>query len=255
MRLCSLVMLAFSACAPAIGEQAHEEISATATLSFAADFRNRQSSALLEGRVATIHYDIARLPNCRLQYRGFPAWDILGYWAADGGRAQNLPLTTTTSAGRVGRDVTIVVPHGMDLALWFYASDEGGCVQWDSDYARDFHFPITHTAPALHFHPDWSITQSEGLRAGIDLTIDYDGARLPACRGDGWAIVMHWRADGGAVSDIPLTADVTAGRAVIETAIRPPAGARTLELWFEGYDNTGCRVWDSDFGRNFRFTF
>jgi hypothetical protein len=29
--------------------------------------------------------------------------------------------------------------------------------------------------------------------------------------------------------------------------------ARSVELWFENHDRTGCQSWDSAFGSNYRF--
>lgn len=64
-----------------------------ATLTFAADWSVTQSAPVISGGKATIHYDVARLPDCRATYQGFPAWGIVAYWAVDGGQAFTAPVT------------------------------------------------------------------------------------------------------------------------------------------------------------------
>src|SRR5207249_1757006 len=95
--------------------------------------------------------------------------------------------------------------------------------------------------------------------ADSDLLIDYDLARLPWCRQDynglpTWDVHANYRFDHGPITGISLTAQSPLeGRIAVPTRIHAPAGAQLLELWFENTDRTGCRAWDSDYGRNYRF--
>ncbi|HWE29786.1 MAG TPA: DUF6209 family protein [Polyangia bacterium] len=230
------------------------------TLSFAADWSVTQSAPVVSGGKATIHYDIARLPNCRMQYEGGPAWGIVAYWAVDGGQAFSQPVTQLQNGDNVPVDVTFDVPPGADLAVWFYASDEGGCSQWDSSYGRNFHFALVADAPAIHFRwPAWSDDQSAPLVAGHDFLVDYDIRRLPFCRQDynglqTWDVTVGYRFDGGAAASASLTTTPNDYQRVQAPArIAAPAGAATVELWFVNDDRTGCQTWDSAYGTNYRF--
>lgn len=246
---------------------ADSEISAAASaspspmLAFAADWSVTQSAPVLSGGTAIIHYDVARLPNCRATYHGLPAWGISAYWAVDGGQAFTAPVTTFQNGQVVAVDLTFNVPPGRDLALWFSASDEYGCQQWDSNYAQNFHFALVADAPALHFRwPSWQNDQSAPLAAGHDFLVDYDIRRLPSCRQDynglqTWDVTVQYRFDGGAVQSASLTSspnDYT--RIQAPARIAAPQGASTVHLWFENHDRTGCEMWDSAYGANYRFS-
>jgi uncharacterized protein YraI len=103
----------------------------------------------------------------------------------------------------------------------------------------------------LSFRADWSQQQSDAIRAGEQLKIEYAAERLPTCRAsyrgqDAWNIAAYARflpsgeVRRGAVAKEPLVVDV-------------PTGATQVELWFNNTDNTGCVAWDSRYGQNYRF--
>lgn len=230
------------------------------TLSFAADWSITQSGPIVAAGRATIHYDPARLPNCRATYQGFPAWGITASWAVDGGQAFSQPVTTFQNGAVVPIDVTFDVPPGADLAVWFFASDEYGCTQWDSNYGRNFHFALVDDAPIVHFpFPGWSENQSAPLVAGHDFIVDYDIRRLSTCRQDyngiqTWDVTVNYRFDGGAVQSASLTtAPNDYQRLQAPARLTAPKGASTVDLWFENTDRTGCETWDSAYGANYRF--
>jgi len=219
------------------------------TLTFGPDWSVSQTGTLVAGEPAHIHYDVDRLPDCRATYNGLPAWAIAAYFDADGGPGQSANVTSG--------DATFVVPAGHDLAMWFHASDEHGCEQWDSVYGANYHFAIV-SPPTVHFRAQGYAVEIDGTpRAGDDVMIDYELARLPSCRQDyngyqTWDVVAHWRFDGGPVSDGSVTAvQGTGERTAAPLLVHAPDGARDLELWFENTDRTGCEAWDSDYGRNF----
>ncbi|MGZ3405519.1 MAG: DUF6209 family protein [Polyangia bacterium] len=230
------------------------------TLSFAADWSVAQSASVLSGGRATVHYDVARLPNCRATYHGFPAWGISAYWAVDGGQAFSAPVTQFQNGQVVPVDATFDVPPGRDLAMWFSNSDEYGCSEWDSSYGRNFHFALVENAPAVHFRfPGWTDDQSAPLRAGGEFLVDYDIRRLPYCRQDyngyqTWDVTVGWRFDDGSAGSATLTASPNDYQRVQAPArITAPTGAHSVQLWFENHDRTGCQSWDSAYGTNYRF--
>jgi hypothetical protein len=262
-RLALVVILFATACSVVSPEGAVVAADSVAapTLSFAADWSVTQSAPVVSGGKATIQYDIARLPHCRTQYHGGPAWGISAYWAVDGGPAFTAPVTQFQGGVNIVVDPTFDVPPGGDLAVWFLNSDEGGCSEWDSNFGRNFHFALVADAPALHFRwPGWSEDQSAPLAAGRDFVVDYDVRRLPNCRQDyngyqTWDVTVGYRFDGGAAGSASLTATPSDYQRVQAPArISAPAGARAVELWFENHDRTGCQAWDSAYGANYRFS-
>lgn len=246
---------------PVAGEAHAADTAATPTLSFGADWSVTQSGPLVSGGKVTLHYDLARLPACRTWYMGYPAWDVLAYFATDGGPAHSQSVTKLDASGqRVATDVTVDVPPGHDLAVWFYASDESGCSQWDSDYGRDFHFALQPGAPTIHFGwPGWGDSVDGTPAAGADLVVDYDLRRLPLCRQDyngyqTWDVVVGYRFDDGTTGSQSLTTTPTDSQRVQAPAVlHAPSGARSVALWFENYDRTGCQTWDSAYGANYVF--
>jgi hypothetical protein len=231
----------------------------TPLLSFNADWSNTASGPITSGEKATIHYDVSRMPTCRAWYRGYPAWDMVAYYAVDGGPARYVALTKLEGTTRLPVDVTIDVPIGRDLAIWFHASDAGGCSQWDSAYGQNFHYPLAAGAPGLRFLGDWSTRTVGDPAPGTDLLVDFDPIRLPGCRAmyngyAAWDIVAHYRFDGGEEQSASVTKVIDGYQRLGSPArIAAPAGARHLELWFENHDRTGCRTWDSRYGANYHF--
>jgi hypothetical protein len=232
------------------------------TLGFDVDWSIAQSGPVVGGGTAVLHYDPARLPACRATYHGFPAWGIVGYWNADGGFGREVAVTQFQNGTVVPVDATIRVPFGRDLQVWFFASDEYGCTQWDSDYGRNFHFAITPPPePVIHFAADWSNHVDGTLGADRDLLVDYDLLRLPTCRAtyneyQTWEVTAHARFDDGTTADAPVTEVIDPnGRGPAPARFHAPAGTHAVELWFENTDRTGCQAWDSDYGQNYRFSY
>src|SRR5262249_18122585 len=172
MRAAAVLLLV--ACDPLTTSRSVDESTDTPTITFHADWSVTQTGTLVAGAPAKLVYDVARLPNCRATYNGLPAWGIVASWNADGGWGHSGNATSGTAS--------FTVPAGRDLQMWFFASDEYGCTQYDSDYGRNYHFPIVATS-IIHFRQrDYAIATDGTLRAGDDLMIDYELARAPWCR-------------------------------------------------------------------------
>lgn len=234
-------------------------VASAPTLSFGADWSVSSTGPVTSGGKAVIHYDLARQPTCRTWYMGFPAWDIIAFYAVDGGTARSVPLTKLVGTDRQPVDATIDVPLGKNLSIWFHASDEGGCSTWDSNYGANYNFALVQDAPVIHFRSDWSNSTDGALASGQDVILDYDLARLPSCRAtyngyQTWDVVAHYRFDGGDVHDASLTSSLSDYQRVQAPArIATPAGAHSLEVWFDDHDRTGCQGWDSRYGANYSF--
>ena len=232
---------------------------ATPTLSFNADWTIGQSGSLVAGGKAIVHYDLARLTTCRATYMQFPAWDIIANWNVDGGVGFNQSVTTELdSTTRVGTDITLDVPPGRTLNMWFYDSDEYGCQSWDSNYGKNYSFPIEPGPPAIHFAWPGFAVVADTLHAGGPILIDYDIRRLSECRageeGPTWDVLAFYSFDGAPAQSQSLTTLTTSGRVQTSATIAAPAGAHTLSLWFENEnDDQSCTAWDSQYGANYSF--
>lgn len=246
---------------PAGAEIAAADTSATPVVSFNADWSVTQTAHVVSGGKAIIHYDVARLPNCRAYYHGFPAWSISAYWAVDGGQTYTQPVVERDANNQLNPvDLTIDVPPGHDLAFWFHSSDEYGCNEWDSNWGNNFHFSPDAGPGALHFRwPGWSAEEWPQLHSGQELLVDYDIRRLPGCRQtynglQTWDVTVGYKFDDGTTGSASLTASPHDWERVAAVArITAPAHAQGLELWFENHDRTGCQMWDSALGANYRF--
>lgn len=157
------------------------------------------------------------------------------------------------------------MPAGVTSAeLWLRSTTSDGCVEWDSDFERNYPLDVYDWAPALlQFGADWSRTQT-ALPAGGAVVIDYDFARLPDCRVNyhgypSWDILAHARFDDGPVVDQSMVTlgytsngvpDGTVNANLVVMPIR--RDARFVAFWFENtqYPPT-CQGWDSDFGSNY----
>lgn len=261
--------LALAACArPNDGAAVHEASTLSAattaaipTISFDADWTIAQSGSLTAGGKAIIHYELSRLATCRATYMQYPAWDVIAEWNVDGGVAFSQSVTVeTSSTTRVGTDITIDVPPGRTLNMWFYDSDEYGCQSWDSNYGRNYSFALDPGPPTIHFGwPGFDPVVADSLRSGGPILIDYDIRRLAECRGQGdegtaWDVTAFYSCDGAPAQAQSLTTFTSAGRVQAPLTFVAPAGAKTLTMWFENAnDDASCTAWDSRYGANYAF--
>jgi hypothetical protein len=118
--------------------------------------------------------------------------------------------------------------------------------------------PLTADAHVRFASNAWEPAWVGTPHAGGRLVIDYDFARLPACRNQShvtsWVVDVHWRFDGGEVHTEALAGSPGTGETLVDSAIVLPRDARSIELWFEnravgGYDH--CQAWDSRYGANY----
>jgi len=126
----------------------------------------------------------------------------------------------------------------------------------------------TMMPPVLHFMKGWQENQSAPIQRGQPIRILFDPDRLSQCRltmrgAEFWDIVGHvvchpagQRYEQSMLEPIRSTPQgpvVTLHSAPFEFVV--PIDATGLELWFDNMDTyyRTCRVWDSDFGRNYWF--
>lgn len=113
------------------------------TITFAADGRVEQTGDLLAGAKVRVRYEQDRLPQCRRQELGHPAWTITGYAS----HAGDPPVTFQTGREddqqqRITADAVLDLPREGDLALWFQVTSLGGCNAYDSKSGANYHFAV-----------------------------------------------------------------------------------------------------------------
>jgi hypothetical protein len=220
-------------------------------------------NARTPGSLGYIVYDTSRLPSCRATTDGVQAWAIAAFVSVDGGAAITYPFPTGVQGAAV--QVPVEIPYGSSMALWFEATDDSGCEQWDSNYGQNYVFSIEDpTRSVVHFTAGWttSLESAPGadyaLVGGTTVDIDYDFRRLPQCRSTSganpaWAITMFTQVDGGAISSTELSLTIDGAEIQQPGHVTLPAGAQTVALWFENDDVYGCNQWDSSYGANYTF--
>jgi hypothetical protein len=234
------------------------------TLWFNANFSRSQSAPLISGQPAILHFDYARLGNCR-----GANWRETGFFS--GPYTHDHRLNVAGAAGATAFDVAFTAPFGNDAWLWFNNSDDSGCSAWDSSFGSNYHVTPQSGKPVIHLLPSFTSSVEGTLKAGSPITIDYDLNRLPSCGTvdeldrlpSSTTATMFYRFNGGAVSQVSLvglpygvpgTSNGQASQLQVAPAITPPAGATNVELWFQSAKaSTSCINWDSNFGSNYNF--
>ncbi|BCJ40879.1 hypothetical protein GCM10010168_48210 [Actinoplanes ianthinogenes] len=260
-RHAGVLVLTAAAALLAMGSPAAAAGTAPATtppvLRYLADGGEQVDGTLEAGRPVLVDYDAARLPLCRNQYAGGDAWSISVYYRVDGGPVQSQPVVRLDeNRHNVKAVVSVDLPAGgRDLELWFHSGDRAGCSEYDSRNGANYHYAVGQPAVAT-FAADWSETVTGELRAGRDLVIRYDAARLPQCRetynsSPAWRIDAFYRFDGGPAQSAAVTDAI--GRSVPAT-VALPSGTHRVEFWFRVIGQlSGCVAYDSDYGANYAF--
>jgi len=230
-----------------------------AVIDFSSDWSVTESGDIAPGSTLTFRYDLDRLGKCRTTEYGQPAWAVLAYVSFDGAAPATLELAPSNGQTSGIVETTVPVPAANDVALWFYASDDGGCVQWDSRYGQNFHFSVEPAqVPVIHFGSDWQTTVSGAVGPGTVL-VDYDLSRAQ-CRGiqygvDAYSVTMYASIDGADPVSQDVTTLVDGHRFATPRYVSLPQGDHTLSIWFENDDVFGCHAWDSNFGVNWDFSY
>jgi len=123
--------------------------------------------------------------------------------------------------------------------------------------------------PTLVFDKSWSEWASGPIFENGNIAIDYDESRLPTCRAShngnpGWQITAYVAAmPSGKTIEAPLFnyASGPTGPNYYSwvkqvPVLNVPAGTTELQVWFKnvsGFDHP-CEAWDSDYGKNYRFS-
>lgn len=225
-------------------------------LTFTGDWNISRSNLFVKGQTVRVSYDANRLPQCRGEFNGKPAWSITGYWRLNGGPIQSFEAGGLSPSNGTQEPVFELTESG-ELALWFHVTNRWGCSAWDSKFGNNYRFEVL-PPPTARFLANWDEV-TEGVPGSMPtFTLDYDLARLPHCRqtyngAPTWEVLAHYRFDGGKAQYKSVTTVNGFTRTSSPTEIEIPAGAKVLEVWFQNTDRAGCVGWDSNFGANYKF--
>ena len=123
------------------GANYHYTIDQPAVATFRADWQETLAGEIRAGRGLVVDYDSARLPQCRETYNGAPAWRIDVLYRFGDGAPRSAALT---DAGGAAAPTTIAVAAGAQRAeMWFRVTGQrSGCTAYDSDFGRNYTFPV-----------------------------------------------------------------------------------------------------------------
>jgi hypothetical protein len=161
-----------------------------------------------------------------------------------------------------GRGTIRIPDEGTLFDMWFEYR-RGDCHEFDSDFERNYLFPMRPYHPVLlEFGADGA-TPDDVLAPGDIAVVRYDPARHKGCAGVGG----EWQINAGGLIDDGLTffderiaTSLIDGGKPRDLYFQMPGGASELQLWFEkmhfSLEGTGgflCDKFDSRNGKNYRF--
>jgi hypothetical protein len=126
----------------------------TATVQFLAGWRSIQSGAIRPSNSLIIEYDPARMPDCRVNWRGAAVWDLEAYVRFHpGGQVVSgsvmdrvrVPPGSGVVVALVPRPFEVAVPEDAhNVELWFrvFHGIDGGCEVWDSRFGENYWFAV-----------------------------------------------------------------------------------------------------------------
>lgn len=222
------------------------------------------AAMLFEGAPLELVSSPARFPKCGNS-------NVTGYVRTDDGQILTVPMGGYDVADN--RYGSVSLPAGTrSVDVWFksesftsdrYGSNVQSCVEWDSNFGRNYSFPVNLFEPSVAtFAAGASPSLSEPLRAGGAIAFDYDPARVTGCRTSHlghptWGVRAYARFSDGSVkaADIVLPGD----RDARHPSIGIPDGATKADVWFENYGlypgepANACKSYDSNGGANYSF--
>ena len=233
-----------------------------AVIGFSGDWRvDAGVEPLIAGGSLRVVYDPARLPRCRGRKYGMETWSLLVFWRTDPTDPGRYERLLAGDDGLVRADLAL--PEGAtSLELWFSNNDAYGCSDWDSDFGKNYVFPVGEAASRATLR--FGAAGGEGLEGQLAnrglVTVAYAPERLAACartEGDSrtWTATAAWRfLPGGQAGEASLfEAYRGPDAAPVAPVVQVPSDATAMELWFKGDDGQGCVTWDSQGGANYRF--
>jgi hypothetical protein len=232
-----------------------------ASITFTADFTQDVSGTIEPGSPLRVLFDADRLPGCRGDLYGRPAWTITASWFVDGGEPTDLALVDDGEGMLEGTIES--VPAGADLAFYFQVTNRWGCQEFDSAYGQNYHFAIGEAGEPpsqqtlISFEADGTVRVTGPVVAGATVRVHYEPSRVEECRGTtsgypAWGVYGYAAVDGGEAESFEVTRVEGYDRVPVDAEIVIQPG-QMLELWFQFSNRWGCVAYDSNGGQNWQF--
>lgn len=108
------------------------------------DWNESTDGPLQQAAMARIVYAPERLPACRHTVAGARAWSMYAGWRfLPGGQSGTVSLLSADPySSEVVVPLVAIPPDATSVELWFSNSDDTGCVAWDSNYGKNYAFPV-----------------------------------------------------------------------------------------------------------------
>ena len=101
-------------------------------VTFQSDGEVSQSAPIQSGSLLRVKYKLDRLLDCESYQNGRPQWGITGHYKSNLTDEEIFQATEIVDGELRTLEVTLEVPEGDELLLWFTASNRYGCFQEDS---------------------------------------------------------------------------------------------------------------------------
>jgi uncharacterized protein YodC (DUF2158 family) len=265
--LATLMLTGVAACGGAdqeVGTGDGAYATESAIIAFGGDWSIEQTGRLVEGGAVRVKYDSSRLPTCRGNQNGGPAWTITGYYSLNGGDPGSF-FVDGFSPTSAPDEPTFTLDEPGELGIWFENTSRWGCSAFDSNFGDNFNFDVAQAGaepPAgssalLTFGADGTPKLSGKLARGGELRIDYAPERLTDCRveqggGPAWTITGYYSIGGSEAQTFYV-----AGFSPTSTVTTPLISldrSGELEIWFQNTSRWGCSGFDSNDGANYTYT-
>jgi hypothetical protein len=150
--VCSLVACAAPA-EESVGSSSTGLGGAATAITFGADWSVSTDGVLTAGTRVKVIYDEARMPVCRGDVNGAPAWTVTGHYRVGGGAEATFEAAGFRPSGGKGpAEIDLPPVLASSVEMWFEIGNRWGCHEWDSAYGKNFRFDLASPKGA----PRWA---------------------------------------------------------------------------------------------------
>jgi hypothetical protein len=142
--LATLMLTGVAACGGAdqeVGTGDGAYATESAIIAFGGDWSIEQTGRLVEGGAVRVKYDSSRLPTCRGNQNGGPAWTITGYYSIGGSEAQTFYVAGFSPTSTVTTPL-ISLDRSGELEIWFQNTSRWGCSGFDSNDGANYTYTV-----------------------------------------------------------------------------------------------------------------